>query len=257
MAEYAGGICWISPRKRGIAASIWAEVGRTSEVAVTRPSASSLSRASPQQAVNRYVFSASMAKATVLVASPSATASTPVAMGSSVPAWPAFWALNTRLTVETAWVEVTPCGLSRITQPWTASPFFLRLIAVVLQKVLLYPGRFEQVFDLLGLGEGGVFDEAQLRREAQRDGLAHQPADETLVPIERGDDALGVLAAQGLHEHGGVPHVGRRLDLRHGDRDAVEIGIADVAAPHDVRQRMAQHLAHPQLTLRRSAIAFR
>ena len=25
----------------------------------------------------------------------------------------------------TAWVEVMPCGLSRMTQPWTGSPFFV------------------------------------------------------------------------------------------------------------------------------------
>src|SRR5579862_8406250 len=102
-----------------------------------------------------------MAKGTVLVASPSATASTPVAIGSRVPAWPAFWASNTRLTIPTTWVEVTPSGLSTITQPWTGAPFFLRLIGrafacvriVGLRKVLLHPRGFEDRFDLLSLGE--------------------------------------------------------------------------------------------------------
>src|SRR5215813_450369 len=45
--------------------------------------------------------------------------STPVASGSSVPAWPAFLAANARLTTDTAWVEVMPTGLSSTTQPST------------------------------------------------------------------------------------------------------------------------------------------
>src|SRR6185312_11999529 len=86
-----------------------------------------------------------MAKGTVLVASPSATASTPVAIGSSVPAWPAFCASKTRLTAPTTCVEVTPDGLSTITQPCTAEPFFLRGIAEPFD-----PGR-EQRHDLFHL----------------------------------------------------------------------------------------------------------
>ena len=54
---------------------------------------------------------------TVLVASPNATGSTPEASGSSVPAWPTFLALNRRFNRATAWVEVTPTGLSRLIQP--------------------------------------------------------------------------------------------------------------------------------------------
>ena len=41
-------------------------------------------------------------KATVFVASPRAMGRMPLASGSSVPAWPAFWALNRRRTFETA-----------------------------------------------------------------------------------------------------------------------------------------------------------
>src|SRR6185437_925856 len=53
-------------------------------------------------------------------------ASTPVAMGSSVPAWPAFWASKMRRTIPTTCVEVTSFGLSITTQPWTGVPLRFR-----------------------------------------------------------------------------------------------------------------------------------
>src|ERR1700689_4579037 len=95
-------------------------------------------------------------------------ASTPVASGSSVPAWPAFWASKIRLTAPTAWVEVTPSGLSSTTQPWTGLPFFLRGI-VVLHQVAAHLLGLQQVFDLLGLGEGVVLHEAQVGGEFEGD----------------------------------------------------------------------------------------
>src|ERR1700712_1183031 len=61
-----------------------------------------------------------MTKGTVLVASPSAIGRPPEASGSSVPAWPARLAWNSRFTTATAWVEVMPTGLSSTTQPWTS-----------------------------------------------------------------------------------------------------------------------------------------
>src|SRR3990172_11192457 len=73
-----------------------------------------------------------MTKGTVLVASPSAIGSTPVASGSSVPAWPAFCALNRCLTRPTALVEFSPCGLSRMSQPLTGKPLRCRAMVDVL-----------------------------------------------------------------------------------------------------------------------------
>ena len=61
-----------------------------------------------------------MTKGTVLVASPSAIGRMPEASGSRVPAWPAFLALKARFTTATAWVEVMPTRLSRMTQPETS-----------------------------------------------------------------------------------------------------------------------------------------
>jgi hypothetical protein len=71
-------------------------------------------------------LSASVTKGTVFVASPSATASSPVAAGSSVPAWPAFCASSARRTVLTTSVEVRPAGLSITIQPETGCPLRLR-----------------------------------------------------------------------------------------------------------------------------------
>src|SRR5205085_11207867 len=71
-----------------------------------------------------------MAQATVLVASPRAIGSTPVASGSSVPPCPALAAPVIRRTAPTAWLELSPSGLSRMTQPWIGRPPRLRPIAV-------------------------------------------------------------------------------------------------------------------------------
>jgi hypothetical protein len=58
-----------------------------------------------------------MTYATVLVASPNASGSTPVASGSNVPPWPTLRARVIRRARLTASVEVIPWGLSRHNQP--------------------------------------------------------------------------------------------------------------------------------------------
>ena len=60
------------------------------------------------------------------MASPSAIANTPVASGSSVPAWPAFLASSAQRTLLTTAVDVMPAGLSTITQPEMSRPLRLR-----------------------------------------------------------------------------------------------------------------------------------
>src|SRR4051812_22493679 len=52
--------------------------------------------------------------------------STPVAIGSSVPPWPAFSALSRRRTRAITWVDVIPGGLSMTSQPWMGTPLRLR-----------------------------------------------------------------------------------------------------------------------------------
>src|SRR5690242_9218604 len=102
-------------------------------------------------------------------------ASTPVAIGSSVPAWPAFCASKMRRTWPTTCVEVRPLGLSTMTQPWTGEPFFLRLIVVFggLRQIAAHALGFEQILDLLRFSEGFVFNEAQVGREFELDPVAH------------------------------------------------------------------------------------
>src|SRR6056297_4253968 len=70
---------------------------------------------------------------TVFVASPSATARTPVASGSSVPACPAFCACSAQRTLLTTAVDVSPAGLSTTSQPERSRP--LRLRAMVLSFI--------------------------------------------------------------------------------------------------------------------------
>ena len=78
----------MGPVKRGSTASTCASAGRTSETATTAPSPSSVSVSSPKRIVNSYTLSASSMRPASLVASPSATGSTPLASGSRVPPWP-------------------------------------------------------------------------------------------------------------------------------------------------------------------------
>src|SRR5437763_6943155 len=131
-----------------------------------------------------------MAQATVLVASPRAIGSTPVASGSSVPPCPALAAPVIRRTAPTAWLELSPSGLSRMTQPWIGRPPRLRPIAVfvfarpVLATLLgagdvaLDVGAVQQGLDTAGMIEGGVELEAQRRHVPQiklaRDQAAHE-----------------------------------------------------------------------------------
>ena len=65
--------------------------------------------------------------------------------------------------------------------------------------------------------------------------VAHLAAQKSLVAVQRRDDLLGILAAQRLAIDRGIAHVGRRLDLGDGHRDAVQIGIADFVAAQEFR----------------------
>ena len=62
-------------------------------------------------------------------------------------------------------------------------------------QVTLDAGGLQQSLDLFSLGEGSVFQKAQLRRELQRNGPAHQSANKSFMTVERADDRLGILAA--------------------------------------------------------------
>ena len=79
--------------------------------------------------------------------------------------------------------------------------------------------------------------------------MSHLAAQKSFVPVEGGDDRPRILAAQRRAIDRGIAHVGRRLDLGDGDRDAIQIGIANLVPVQNVRQGMAKHLAHSQLAL--------
>src|SRR5580698_4061804 len=94
----------------------------------------------------------------------------PLASGSSVPAWPAFWALKARRTRPTAWVEPRSTGLSSTIQPETGSPLRLRPIVgrgtlAALVEIPLNLRIGEQPVHPLGLVEAVVADEFQFRGE--------------------------------------------------------------------------------------------
>src|SRR5579883_1252068 len=100
-----------------------------------------------------------MAQATVLVASPSAIGSTPVASGSSVPPCPAFAASRQRRTCPTARLELIPKGLSRTSQPWIGRPCRLAVIVgrVLLRtEIALHLRSVQQFADAAGMVEGGI-----------------------------------------------------------------------------------------------------
>src|SRR5690349_16047003 len=202
MAEKRGGTCAMVPMKRGSTARIASAVGRSALVATTRPSASSVSRSSPQRTVKRYVFCPSMTNGTVLVASPSAIGRQPEASGSSVPAWPARLALNRRLITDTAWVDVMPTGLSSTTQPWTSNFSRLRccfaspacaggwargpvsFIVIGPLEIPLHPLGVQQLLDALGLAEPLVDAEADVGGEFQVDAMSDLAAQVALVALE-------------------------------------------------------------------------
>src|SRR5260370_10817522 len=204
-----------------------------------------------------------MVHATVLVASPSAIGSTPVASGSSVPPCPAFSASSARRTAATARLEVMPGGLSRTSQPWSGTPRRLRAIAVGLlrrirlrlRQVALDFGPVQQLVDADGMVEGGVEGEGEPRGEAQRHlarELCAQIAGAARQPL---DDFGGMTPAQRHAIGRGVLELRADPALGHRHRNLLQRRITQLAALKNVRQGMAQLLAHPQLSLARLAVS--
>src|SRR4249920_3816508 len=146
--------------------------------------------------------------------------SSPVARGSRVPPWPAFAAWNTRRTAPTAWVEVMPTGLSRMTQPSTFSPRRLPaigfafpgdVIAVVIAlgalRLLPILGRIlglgqvtgdgraaQQLLDPIRLAESEVGLEADGGRHPEFDGIGERLAEIAGSPVEGTGQGGGVAA---------------------------------------------------------------
>ena len=105
--------------------------------------------------------------------------------------------------------------------------------------------------DAVGLVEGAVDLEADLRRIAQLRLLADAGAEPRRGAAHGGEQARLVLAAQRHHEGGGVAQVGADIDRSDGDRGAAQLGIAHLAALQKLGEQMAQFLADPELALAR------
>ena len=84
---------------------------------MTSPVTSSVLLVQPRRKTARYSFLCSCTKGTSRVAAPTHTTSTPVAIGSSVPACPAFAGLTSLATRSTTSRDESPAGLSMFNNP--------------------------------------------------------------------------------------------------------------------------------------------
>src|SRR6185436_9025418 len=161
-----------------------------------------------------------MRKRCTRVARPTSTSSSPVANGSSVPAWPTFVPFpSRRRTCATTSCEVTPAGLSKRMTPSTGRSLELRGNLLAQERHQLVPrqrrreaGRLAVAAAALGAGDRGDVDAVVAR--AQRDlallgigrseAVAHERGDRgALNRAQVVDDALGVvLLGAGCREVG-------------------------------------------------------
>ncbi len=131
IALTALGTCSIRPVRRAIAASIRsAPIPEASTRRVTSPSASSVTVATPSRTVASYDLSAAVTKDSRRVAWPMPTTSTPVAIGSRVPAWPTLRVPARRRMRATTSCDVQPAGLSTTTNPGEAGLLVVTRVGV-------------------------------------------------------------------------------------------------------------------------------
>src|SRR5499427_6967756 len=117
-AEKAGGSCLIRPTKRlNAAATCSAWMSPAGATASGSLSASSVAVLKPRWTSASYVFGRRRANSASRVADSNRMGSTPVASGSSVPAWPTRLARVAVRSWETTENEVAPAGLSTFRTP--------------------------------------------------------------------------------------------------------------------------------------------
>ena len=172
---------------------------------MTLPSASSLSRASPQRGGEAIDLFRVLAKGTVLVASPSAIARMPVAMRIERAGMAGL------LGIEDAahrgdglgggharrLVEDHP-AMNRIAFFLTCSSSSSSSRRRTAARSRCTRGGFEDGFDLLGFGERLVFDKAQIGGEFDGDHVPISPRRNPLCRFSAAMIALGILAAQAV-----------------------------------------------------------
>ena len=198
-----------------------------------------------------------------------------------MPAWPARLALNSRLTIPTACVEVMPTGLSSTTQPCT-SRFSRRNCCFaccalrrrrlrnrdfvtscvrrgeVLERLFVHSSsspsrsrfhrrRAQQLVDALRLVEPLVQAEAQVGRKLHVDVMRNFLAHEFLVLLESGEHRLCILAAERHQIDRRKPQVGRHLHLGNGDE------MTRRSQGHECRRASATPRSHGGSVRRREA----
>src|SRR3954447_3070949 len=175
----------------------------------------------------------------------------PVASGSSVPPCPALAAPVMRRTAPTAWLELSPSGLSRAIQPWSGIPLRLRAILVgrTALEVARDVGTVKEGLDAARLLERGVEREGDRRHEAERHLARDLAADEGGAAAQRLDDLGRVRAGERHDEGGGVLEVGADPHLGHGDVGALQDRVAEIVPAEDRGEGVAQLLADAQLPL--------
>lgn len=121
IAETDEGTCMISPVNAAIPAAICssrtAATSSAGAVPVTSPSASSVRVHWPRRIVASYSFCVRVRCPSSRVARSTPSTRTPVAIGSSVPAWPTRRVPTSRRILPTTSCEVQPPGLSTMTRP--------------------------------------------------------------------------------------------------------------------------------------------
>src|SRR5262249_34248203 len=117
-------------------------------------------------------------------------------------------------------------------------------------EVALDRGRSQQLLDSLGFIEALVEPEPDVGREFQVDAARNLAAQEALVALERGEHRFRVAPAQRHDVDGREPQIGRHPHLRDGDKMTLDPRVMYGPARQHVRERMADELTDPQLTLR-------
>src|SRR5699024_2422214 len=249
IADTWEGTCSIAPVRAGSSRWTPSRVSAAPSAARVSPSASSVDVVCPSRIVAVYVLSRPTRWVSSRVARPMPRTSSPVAIGSSVPACPTFRVPASHRTRLTTSCEVSPPGLSTRRRPsgvaaglfvtWLligigTAGLFVRVGLARRFRLLAQSGEFGVPFSRffkdrfeVGSGLGNLVEhEIDGRGGAHPEVLAHLGTNEPLRGRERrgGGRPVALLPEHGV-EHGGVLQVTGHSDV--GDGDEAEPGILD------------------------------
>src|SRR5918995_267923 len=171
-----------------------------------------------------------MMRDTVFVASPRAIGRSPVASGSRVPACPALAAEKSLRTRATAVAEVMPRGLSRISQPFTATFTVIGSAFAVLGEVALYRRIAEQLIDVSGIIERAIKPEAQFGHELHAQTRRDEASNIFAIAVEGGEKLLARSPGEGSYIGRGDAKIGRHGNFENRYSQPLQSGIAGFAA---------------------------